>query len=109
MKGVRAGSTAAERRGPSENLVATRFKVRVPPSRRVTLSVPAEVEPGEAEVIVLHRRAKPARRKAPRSKSLEHPGFGLWASRPETADPVAFVNDLRRRVMERRARPRAAP
>lgn len=109
MKGVRAGSAAAANQGSSENLVATRFKVRVPPSRRVTLSVPAEVEPGEAEVIVLHRRAKPAGRKAARSKSRQHPAFGLWASRPEAADPVAFVDELRRRVMERRARLREAP
>jgi hypothetical protein len=108
MKGARVRSAAAATQGTGEDLVATRFKVRVPPSRRLTLAVPAEVEPGEAEVIVLHRRAKPAR-KAPRSKSRQHPGFGLWASRSEAADPVAFVDELRRRVMERCARVREAP
>lgn len=108
MKGARVGSPAAAKQGSSESLVATRFKVRVPPSRRVTLSVPAVVEPGEAEVIVLHHRAKPPRRKAERSKSRQHPAFGLWASRPEAADPVAFVDELRRRIMERRARRREA-
>jgi hypothetical protein len=108
MKGARARSVAAATQGTGEDLVATRFKVRVPPSRRVTLAVPAEVEPGEAEVIVLHRRAKPTR-KARRSKSRQHPAFGLWASRSEAADPVAFVDELRRRVMERRARVREAP
>ena len=108
MKGARAGSATAKQ-GSSENLGATRFKVRVPPSRRVTLAVPVEVEPGEAEVIVLHRLAKPARRTAPRAKPLRHPAFGLWASRPEAADPVAFVNGVRRRMMERRTRLRHAP
>ena len=109
MKSTRAGVAAARQQGNSENLVATRFKVRVPRSRRVTIAVPAEIEPGEAEVIVLHSRAKPTPTKAPRSKARQHPAFGLWASRPRAADPVAFVADLRRRMMERRARPREAP
>ena len=100
MKRGSAGS--APRQGGSEHLVATRFKVRVPPNRRVVLAVPAEVEPGEAEVIVLHQRAKPSRGKGAQSKSRQHPAFGLWASRPETADPVEFVNELRRRMIERR-------
>ena len=108
MKGARAGSATAKQ-GTGENLAATRFKVRVPLSRRVTLAVPAEVEPGEAEVIVLHRLATPTRRTAQRAKPLQHPAFGLWASRPEAADPVAFVNELRRRMMERRTRLRHAP
>ncbi|HXQ22837.1 MAG TPA: hypothetical protein VN812_14255 [Candidatus Acidoferrales bacterium] len=107
MKSMRV--RAAGQQGTSEALAATRFKVRVPASRRVTLAVPAEVEPGEAEVIVLHRRAKPAPRKAPHSKSRQHPAFGLWASRSEASDPVAFVAELRRRMMERRARLREAP
>ena len=106
MKSTRAGATAARQQGNCENLVATRFKVRVPRSRRVTIAVPAEVEPGEAEVILLHRRAKPTPRKAPRSRGRQHPAFGLWASHPEVTEPVAFVADLRRRMMERRARPR---
>jgi len=109
MKGTRAGSVAAPTQGPSDDLVATRFKVRVPPSRRVTLAVPADVEPGEAEVILLHRRTKPVRRKTAPPRSRQHPAFGLWASRPETADPVAFMDDLRRRMMERRVRLRNAP
>ena len=29
-----------------------------------------------------------------------HPVFGLWAARPEANDRVAFVEELRRRVME---------
>jgi len=106
VKGERGGS--AGRKNSGEHLVATRFKVRVPPSRRVTLAVPAEVEPGEAEVIVLHRRVAHAPETAPRSKSRQHPAFGLWASRPETADPVAFVDALRRDMLERRMRVRNA-
>ena len=89
--------------------MATRFKVRVPPSRRVTLPVPVDVEPGEAEVILLHRRTKPARTGTARPRSQPHPAFGLWATRPEAADPVTFVDDLRRRTMERRVRLRDAP
>jgi hypothetical protein len=50
MKGARASSATAKQ-GTGENLAATRFKVRVPLSRRLTLAVPAELEPGEAEVI----------------------------------------------------------
>jgi hypothetical protein len=55
-----------------------------------------------------HQRAKPARRNAARSKSRQHPAFGLWASRPEAADPVAFVDQLRHHIMERRKRVRKA-
>lgn len=108
MKGERAVSVARARRQGGENLVATRFMVRVPPSRRVTLAVPSESEPGEAEVIVLHRPARPAPRQAPGSRSRRHPAFGLWASRPEAADPVAFVDGLRRRMTERGAPVRKA-
>ena len=53
----RARSVTARPQGPSDDLVATRFKARVPPSRRVTLAVPVDVEPGEAEVIFLPRCA----------------------------------------------------
>lgn len=106
MKSMRA--CVAAQQGTSGALAATRFKVRVPPSQCVTLAVPADIELGEAEVIVLHPRAKPAPKKASHSKSRQHPAFGLWVSRSETTDPVAFVTELRRRMMERRARLREA-
>jgi hypothetical protein len=101
MKAARSGAPSPARRGPKEQLVATRFTVHVPKDRRLTLAIPPEIEPGEAEVIVLYRGAKPARRRAPLARITHHPAFGLWAKRAEAADPVAFVEELRRRVMQK--------
>ena len=102
MKAARSNASSPASSAPSEDLVATRFNVRVPPDRRLTLAVPLEIEPGEAEVIILHRRAKPLRTSKPPARITRHPAFGLWAKRPEAAYPVAFVDELRRRVMKRR-------
>jgi len=102
MKAARSSASSPASRAAKEQLVATRFTVRVPKDRRLTLAIPLEIEPGEAEVIVLHRGAKPARKRAPLARITHHPAFGLWAKRAEAADPVAFVEELRRRVMEKR-------
>ena len=43
------------------------------------------------------RQQKPVQ-KAARSK---HTAFGMWANRPEAADPVAFAQTLRQRIEKR--------
>ena len=104
MKAAHSNASSAAIRALTEKLAATRFTVRVPQDRRVTFAVPLDIAPGEAEVIILHRRAqRPRASKAP-ARITHHPAFGLWADRPEAAEPVAFVDELRRRVMERRKR-----
>lgn len=102
MKAARSSASSPASRAPNAPLVATRFTVRVPKDRRLTLAIPLEIEPGEAEVIVLHHGAKPARKREPLARITHHPAFGLWAKRADAADPVAFVEELRRRVMEKR-------
>ncbi|MFI5366857.1 MAG: hypothetical protein ACHQ4J_14675 [Candidatus Binatia bacterium] len=102
MKAAHANASSAASRALTEKLAATRFTVHVPQDRRVTFAVPLDIDPGEAEVIILHRRAqRPRASKAP-ARGTHHPAFGLWADRPEAADPVAFVDELRSRIMERR-------
>ncbi|HEX7408511.1 MAG TPA: hypothetical protein VF515_12780 [Candidatus Binatia bacterium] len=102
MKTARSSASSPASRAAKEQLVAARFTVCVPKDRRLTLAIPLEIEPGEAEVIVLHRGAKPTRERAPLARITHHPAFGLWAKRAEVADPVAFVEEIRRRVMEKR-------
>lgn len=82
----------------------TRFAVRVPNNRQVTF--PPEVEPGNVELVVLRRDVQPGRRRTTSSKSRQHPAFGMWATNKGTTDSVAFVQELRQRIMERRPRRR---
>ena len=89
-----------------ERIAATRMKIRVPNNRRITL--PLDVTPGEAEIVVFHSRPTPVARRGSARVGHAHPAFGMWAERADIEDPVAFVNTLRRSIMERRALRRVA-
>jgi len=80
-----------------------RMKVRVPASRRLTLTLPKEVLAGDAELVVLQVPAKRSSKGVSKRRD-PHPAFGMWADHPKAAEPATFAAELRRRVGERRAR-----
>jgi hypothetical protein len=48
----------------------------------------------------LQYKARPAS-SATRSRSGEHPAFGIWADRPDLQDPVEFAQRLRSKIEAR--------
>src|SRR5439155_24221898 len=102
---MRKSTATAKKNGAASSQVphAVRLKIRVPASRRLTLTLPKEVPAGDAELVVLQVPAKRSSKGGPKGRD-PHPAFGMWADHPEAAKPAAFAAELRRRVWERRAR-----
>ena len=53
------------------------------------------------ETVTLSHRGKPVARVEPiesgdRCSAAEHPAFGMWADRPDMADPSGYVGELRK-------------
>ncbi|MBI2302808.1 MAG: hypothetical protein HYU66_28210 [Armatimonadetes bacterium] len=65
----------------------------------LVLTNPTALPPGEVDVILLYR--EPEGRLRRRSKKGKHPAFGIWADRPEAADPAGFAARLRQDLENR--------
>ena len=54
------------------------------------------------EEVTLSRRGRevarviPSGQPAARADAKSHPAFGMWANRPNTSDPAAYVRNLRK-------------
>ena len=81
-------------------MLAVKLKGEVTENQRLVMEVPGEIPPGPVEVIVLVEEAGRPRKRG-KAGPERHPLFGMWADRPEAADPVEFAARLRRRIERR--------
>jgi len=80
---------------------AVKLKGKVTENQRLVMEVPGEIPPGPVEVIVLFEEAGRPRKRGTGGPE-KHPMFGMWADRPEAADPVDFTKRLRRGIERRK-------
>lgn len=84
-------------------MVATKLRGKITKEGRLEVDVPAEIEPGAVEVILLHDTPAKLPRQGARKKAT-HPAFGIWADLPDGVDSAEIAAQLRKKVETRNDR-----
>jgi hypothetical protein len=73
-------------------------KVVIPADRQLHISVPEDVPPGPAEIVLVIVPEAVAERGATAEDLLRSPLFGLWKDRTDIGDSVEHARNLRAKV-----------
>jgi hypothetical protein len=77
-------------------------KVEIPIDRQLKITVPKDVPPGPAEVVVVIVPEAAAEKGGTAGDLLRSPLFGLWKDRTDIGDSVEYARNLRARGEQRR-------
>jgi hypothetical protein len=73
-------------------------KVIIPADRRLHITVPGDVPPGPAEVMLVIAPKVPAEKGLTAGDLLRSPLCGVWEDRVDISDSIAFARSLRARA-----------
>jgi hypothetical protein len=73
-------------------------KVVIPADRRLHITVPEDVPPGPAEVVLVIAPEVPAKKGLTAGDLLRSPLCGVWKDRVDISDSIEFARSLRARA-----------
>ncbi len=79
------------------------YKLVIPTDRRLYISLPEDVPPGPAEVVVIVAPETARERGMTAGDLLRSPLFGLWRERTDIGESIEYARELRAKA-ERRSR-----
>jgi hypothetical protein len=85
---------------PSMKTIAC--KVVIPIDRQLKITIPEDVPPGPAEVVVVIVPEAAAEKGGTAGVLLRSPLFGLWKDRTDIGDSVEYARKLRAKAEQRR-------
>ena len=77
-------------------------KVVIPIDRQLKITIPEDVPPGPAEVVVVIVPEAVAEKGGTAGDMLRSPLFGIWKGRPDIGDSVEYARKLRAKAEQRR-------
>lgn len=75
-------------------------KVVIPVDRQLRLSIPEDVPPGPAEIVLVIVPEPPPRKGLTAGELLCSPLFGIWRHRSDIGDSVEYAKELRARAQQ---------
>ena len=76
-------------------------KVEIPTNRQLQITVPEDVPPGPADVVVVIVPETTPERGGTTGDLLRSPLFGLWKARTDMGDGVEYARKLRAKAEQR--------
>jgi len=76
-------------------------KIVIPADRQLHISVPEDVPPGPAEIVLVIVSEATAGKGRTAGELLQSPLFGIWKDRTDVGDSVEYARALRARAEQR--------
>jgi hypothetical protein len=80
---------------------AVTCNVIIPVDRQLRLSIPEDVPPGPAEIVLIIAPQAPAERGKTAGDLLRSPLCGIWQDRTDIGDSIEFAQSLRAKAEQR--------
>ena len=76
-------------------------KVVIPTDRQLHISIPEDIPPGPAEIVLVIVPEATSRRGLTAGELLRSPLFGIWKDRTDIRDSVEYARTLRAKAEQR--------